>query len=217
MFFTPPTEQFSQTARTEFERLQHASVRGQVWSAISGREHRLLRLEEVKQSKQIRMRSDIGIQTVAIGSIHGSESRNRDFDREWRPLHRVNRERWANIAVAHLSGVPLPAVDLIRMGDGYFVRDGHHRISVAKHQGQIEIEANVAVWHVPDEHGLTKSRKPNHTPHLNQHPLTPFGQAFAIGTARLSNFVGALQREINLLAFRLDRRPQKPYNSGTTV
>ena len=217
MFFTPPTEQFSQTARTEFEQLQHASVLGQVWSTISGRERRLLRLEEVKQSKQIRIRSDVGIQTVAISSIHGSESRNRDFDREWRPLQRVNQKRWINVAVAHLSGVPLPAVDLIKVEDGYFVRDGDHRISVAKHQGQIEIEANVAVWHVSDKHGLTKPSKQNHAPYLNQHPRSPFRQAFAIGAARLSKFAGARQREINLPAFRLDRRPQKPYNSGTTA
>ena len=52
-----------------------------------------------------------------------------------------------NIAVARASEVMLPAIDLVRVGEHYFVRDGHHRVSVAKFQGQMEIEANVIEWH----------------------------------------------------------------------
>jgi hypothetical protein len=45
-------------------------------------------------------------------------------------------------------GVVLPPVCLIQVGDVYFVRDGHHRISVAKVMGQEQIDAEISVWHV---------------------------------------------------------------------
>jgi len=45
-------------------------------------------------------------------------------------------------------GTPLPPVELVQVGDVYFVRDGHHRISVARTVGQRDIEAEVTVWHV---------------------------------------------------------------------
>jgi alkylhydroperoxidase family enzyme len=51
-----------------------------------------------------------------------------------------------HIAIARSRDVPLPAVELVQIGDCYFVRDDHHRISVAKLSGQVEIEAEVTVW-----------------------------------------------------------------------
>jgi hypothetical protein len=53
-----------------------------------------------------------------------------------------------NIAAAWEMGTPLPPVKLIQIGDLYFVRDGHHRISVARAMGQEAIEAEVTAWTV---------------------------------------------------------------------
>jgi hypothetical protein len=50
--------------------------------------------------------------------------------------------------LARQQGAKLPPVALIQVGDVYFVKDGHHRISVARALGQVEIEAVVTVWHV---------------------------------------------------------------------
>jgi hypothetical protein len=52
------------------------------------------------------------------------------------------------VAAARRRGKSLPPVDLIQVGDAYFVRDGHHRISVARALGQQDIEAKVIVWQV---------------------------------------------------------------------
>jgi hypothetical protein len=52
--------------------------------------------------------------------------------------------------MTHLAGDPLPPVELIQVGSVYFVRDGHHRISVARAMGQQEIEAVVTVWQTAD-------------------------------------------------------------------
>ncbi len=47
------------------------------------------------------------------------------------------------IAIARLTGETLPPVDLVKVGDFYFVRDGHHRISVARALGQQFVDAIV--------------------------------------------------------------------------
>jgi hypothetical protein len=71
-----------------------------------------------------------------IHKIIGTEGRAADFDLGFHPLEEESRERWVNMAFAYLLGIPLPAVELIRVGDVYFVRDGHHRVSVALALGQ---------------------------------------------------------------------------------
>lgn len=91
----------------------------------------------------------IGMQTVPLAAIRGSEGRARDFDLEFNPRQNGTRGRWIAIALAHLRGECLPPVSLIKVGDVYFVRDGHHRISVARALGQQYIEAEVTVFQVP--------------------------------------------------------------------
>jgi hypothetical protein len=56
--------------------------------------------------------------------------------------------RWLSVAAARDQGKGLPPVVLVQVGDVYFVRDGHHRIAVARALGQLDIEAQVTVWHV---------------------------------------------------------------------
>ena len=58
--------------------------------------------------------------------------RSGDFDRNFHPLETHTRSRWLSIAVARLNGQAMPAVELIKVGEVYAVRDGHHRISVAR-------------------------------------------------------------------------------------
>jgi hypothetical protein len=80
---------------------------------------------------------------VSIDQIQGSEGRSQAFDTQFRPLRVHNRDRWIGIAIARESGRNLPPVSLIKIDEIYYVRDGHHRISVAKHLGQHTIEAEV--------------------------------------------------------------------------
>jgi hypothetical protein len=92
----------------------------------------------------------MGHQVVALCQIRGSEGRCRDFDANFRPLQPHCATRWLGVAMAWKTGTALPPVSLIRVGDVYFVRDGHHRVSVARALGQAEIEAEVTVWRVAD-------------------------------------------------------------------
>jgi hypothetical protein len=121
---------------------------GQLWAALTGRSCRLLTLDEIRATCAICDNRDVGIQNVTICQIRGSESRGGDFDRDFNPLRDHNQGRWQRIAAARQLGKALPPVDLIQVGNLYFVRDGHHRISVAQALGQQEIEAKVVVWRV---------------------------------------------------------------------
>ncbi len=104
---------------------------------------RLLNLSEMRKFDPTCQREPPGCQTIPIDRIRGSESRCDDFDSNLRPLQDHTRQRWIIIAVARISGAPLPAVELIQLRGFYFIRDGHHRVSVARALGERYIEAIV--------------------------------------------------------------------------
>jgi hypothetical protein len=122
--------------------------RGQFWSRLTGRSHCLLKLASVEAACKLGTNCEAGLQTVTIAQILGSEGRSTDFDRDFYPLKDHNRGRWLNIARARQQGKTLPPVVLVQIGDVYFVRDGHHRISVARALGQEAIDARVTSWQV---------------------------------------------------------------------
>jgi len=114
---------------------------------LAGKPHSLRKLSEVSTEQTVVTRSHAGVKSVPIERIRGSEGRCKDFDAHFRPLNELSRERWVSIAYAQHRDIPLPIVDLVQVDDIYYVRDGHHRISVARWIGQREIEAEVTVWH----------------------------------------------------------------------
>jgi hypothetical protein len=118
------------------------------WSTLRGRSSRLLDLAEIKAACVSLDYRYIGDQTVRLSQIQGSGTRARcyDFDTDFRPLNAHNRDRWLGVATAWQLGKKLPPVELIQVGEVYFVEDGHHRISVARALGQQEIVAEVTVW-----------------------------------------------------------------------
>jgi hypothetical protein len=115
---------------------------------MMGRSRCLLSLDAVRAMQPIRSSHYAGSQMVPIRQIRGSEGRCGDFDADFRPLNAHNEWRWLRVATAQQKGMALPPVDLIQVGDVYFVQDGHHRVSVAKAWGQERIEAKVTVWEV---------------------------------------------------------------------
>lgn len=87
---------------------------------------------------------DLGIQTIPIGAVVGTVDRRPDsFDRSFRPRSPTLRARWERIAAARRRGEAMPPIDVYRVGELYFVVDGHHRVSVARALGDTTIEARV--------------------------------------------------------------------------
>ena len=118
---------------------------GKVWSLLTGGPKNLASMAEIGAASQVRARHYRGLTVVPIDLIRGSEGRSQDFDRNFNPLKDHNRSRWLIMAKAWVQGKTLPPVELIKVGEFYFVRDGHHRISVARALGQLDIEAEVTV------------------------------------------------------------------------
>jgi len=116
--------------------------------ALAHRSWRLFGLADLTPRQARPSHGRVRTETVPISKIRGSAGRSNDFDSAFCPLQRHSQGRWLSIAMARRLGTPLPPVDLIQIGDIYFVRDGHHRISVAQALGQQEIDSRVAVWHV---------------------------------------------------------------------
>jgi hypothetical protein len=122
--------------------------RGQVWSALTRRSRHLLALTEIDATCASPAFRCPEIQAVPIRQIRGSRGRSHDFDRDFNPLQDYTKGRWLSVAGARQRGKALPPVELIQVGDLYFVQDGHHRISVARALGQQCIEAEVTAWRV---------------------------------------------------------------------
>lgn len=89
-------------------------------------------------------RRRLGVQTILIASIAGTTDGHKAeaFDGEFRPPAWC-RGRWTQMYLAAQRGSTLPPVAVYRVGDRHFVRDGHHRVSVARATGALAIEANV--------------------------------------------------------------------------
>jgi transcriptional regulator len=103
----------------------------------------LLSLNDVKKILKPKNEVYIGLKTVPIKKIVGSEGRYNDFDNHFLPRSNELKQRWVNIDQAHLSDIVLPPIQLYELGGLYFVRDGNHRVSVAKAQGVEFIDAEV--------------------------------------------------------------------------
>jgi hypothetical protein len=116
------------------------------WAFVTRTSGHLQALFSDGQSGQGREGVYVGMRTIAITTICGSEERAEDFDNCFRPLSEHNRDRWLSVAEARLRGILLPPVQLIERGGRYFVRDGHHRISVAQALGEAYIDAEIVRW-----------------------------------------------------------------------
>jgi hypothetical protein len=103
----------------------------------------ILPFDEVVSALGRLQERDAGLQVVPLDAIVGTVDRLQGFDRHFRPTTPQVRRRWERIAAAMRRGEAMPPVDLYRVGEVYFVKDGHHRVSVARALGYADIEARV--------------------------------------------------------------------------
>jgi hypothetical protein len=142
----PDTGFPTQDAQSDFSRAR----RRQALSRLARRLRRepddvnvILPFDEVVEALGWRGERRLGLEVIPLDSIVGTVDRSRDFDRRFRPTSRRVRRRWEGIATAIRRGESMPPIDVYRIGDLHFVRDGHHRVSVARAMGLDSIEAYV--------------------------------------------------------------------------
>lgn len=104
---------------------------------------RLLSLNDVKEILKPKSETYRGMKAVPIDLIVGSEGRYRDFNKYFLPRSEHLRQRWERVDMAHIKDIILPPIQLYEIGGVYFVRDGNHRVSVARAQGVEIIDAEV--------------------------------------------------------------------------
>jgi hypothetical protein len=103
----------------------------------------ILPFDEVVEALGRVSERSLGLQTIPLDSVVGTVGRTREFDRSFRPTSNRTRPRWERIANAQRRGQDMPPISVYRIGDMHFVRDGHHRVSVARAQGRKDIDAYV--------------------------------------------------------------------------
>ncbi|HRA47512.1 MAG TPA: hypothetical protein PK819_05520 [Thermomicrobiales bacterium] len=135
-------------ARSDFERARQKAFFNELLSHFNRRPNDLMSFQEVRSRFKPEGESYRGMQEVPIRKIIGSSDRFRDFDRAFLPRHAHSGGRWMNIDKAFHTDVRLPPVQLYKVGDVYFVKDGNHRVSVARERGIEFVDAEVIESHV---------------------------------------------------------------------
>jgi hypothetical protein len=147
----PPSPLVEMEAKTDFE---HALRKGFWRSAISWltrSQNDLLPFDEIRKNLPLRGQHDIGMRQILLDKIVGSVGRYQDFDRAFLPRRSNTRGRWESIDKAYLQDISLPPIEVYKVGLVYFVKDGNHRVSVARERGQAYIDAYVIEIDVPFE------------------------------------------------------------------
>ena len=137
------SDDFSSQVKSDFSRARwKAFVRG-VMASLRGEKNTLLSYDEVKEKLRIGGPIYRGVKTVPISQIVGSLNRYHEFDAAFLPKNDENANRWQSVDRAFYQEVSLPPVVLYKVGDVYFVVDGHHRVSVAREQNADFIDAEI--------------------------------------------------------------------------
>ncbi len=147
-----------QRAKLDAERARSKAFWHQVLHNLRGMPNELIPFSAVKQLHPKSERYG-GIKPIPIQKIVGSVDRYRDFDHFFLPRFQHTLDRWAGIRQAGLEGKELPPIQVYKVGEVFFVKDGHHRVSVARNAGQKFIDAEVIELNVivpPDSNDTVK-------------------------------------------------------------
>ena len=109
--------------------------------------NRLLSFDDLRRELVANNRLHRGTRVVEVDEILGSVGRWDEFDRSFLPARASVGQRWKRIDRAFQRGEDLPPVELYKVGEAYFVVDGHHRVSVARYHDVPTVEASVAEFH----------------------------------------------------------------------
>ena len=130
-------------ARAEFETARIQAFLRDAGSVLRGDTRPLLSFDEVRRAARLEGQSYRGLKDVPIADIRGSVGRPNDFDASFLPVKPQMRKRWEQLDAAMRGGDPVPPIEVYHLGGVYFVKDGHHRVSVARHLGWKTIPARV--------------------------------------------------------------------------
>lgn len=138
-----PVPVLNDIAHQLFHRALRAARLRRLWATLRGGSTELPACTELLARALPLVQPASGVEHVRLDQIVGSEGRAEDFDQQFAPLKQHIGARWQPVAVSWMGGLSLPPVRLLQLGTVYIVRDGHHRISVARTFGATTIESVV--------------------------------------------------------------------------
>jgi hypothetical protein len=130
-------------AQADFSAARAKAMFRELLALLTGRHNELLAFDQVASKLRVGGPIYRGVKTVRLDRIVGTVNRYHDFDRAFLPTQAFTADRWQRVSRAWYDDISLPPILLYQVGDIYFVVDGHHRVSVARQQGQEYIDAEV--------------------------------------------------------------------------
>lgn len=132
-------------SESEFGRARMKAFVEMVMGLITGQQMHLLSFDEVVEKLRLKQAIYRGLHDIPIKNIIGSTGRYEDFTRTFLPRHsnKRDKERWRNIYTLAVTGKGFPPIDVYKIDQVYFVKDGNHRVSVARELGWETIQAHV--------------------------------------------------------------------------
>jgi hypothetical protein len=179
-----------QAGLSAFSQAKRQAFFQKIISHIRGTPTELFSFDDIRARLRLHVENYRGLQDVPLDQIVGSVGRYHEFTRHFLPKRTIKEERWSNVYAQTIGDHGLPPVELYKVDDVYFVRDGNHRVSVARQLGAKTIQAEVI--ELPTPIGFRPDLTPEeidattcYAEFLNEaRPLFPYLQP---GTFRLSH------------------------------
>lgn len=148
-------------SESEFSRARMKGFLKTTMDLITGRHMNLLSFDEVVEKLRLKQAIYRGLQDIPVKNIAGSTGRYEDFTRQFLPRSsdKRDKERWRNIYTLAVTGKGFPPIDVYKIDQVYFVKDGNHRVSVARELGWQTIQAHVT--ELPSPISLSPDVKPD--------------------------------------------------------
>lgn len=141
MVLQDPKQVYS--AVNDFRKARNRAILKEIIARFTGESTELLSYEDVRQKLKGRGSADQGLKEIPLNAIIGSAGRYSDFTRDFLPRLDANKDRWARVKVAQTGSIGLPPIEVYQIGEAYFVKDGNHRVSVARQLSATHIQAYV--------------------------------------------------------------------------
>lgn len=128
---------------SDFSKARNKAFINELQHLLNPDETKMISFSQMKKFLKPQNETYIGMKTIPISKIVGSEGRYKDFDNQFLPKNSFMKERWEHVDEAVIKDIVLPPISVYELGGLYFVRDGNHRVSVAKSKGVEFIDADI--------------------------------------------------------------------------
>jgi len=207
-----------QRALEDFDSARFRAFRRAILATLTGRAHHLLSVDQVLAAAGQEGRSSRGVRDIPLRKVVGSAApvaKAGDFDPGFLPISRRLRDRWTRIYRAMTEGDELPPIDVYKVGDSYYVIDGHHRVSVARNLGRATLPARVTevATRAPLAEGLDPAallRAAEYASFLeatNLHRVRPEARLECSRLGRYDEVLRHIHGHLHFLAQQLGREP----------